>query len=101
MHEFIDPVLGLFSRKLGLYIRAPERSLPEKIRICAHVGEKTADERRQMDDVGGLVLLKYGQGLALAKKGRDARRSIFFSSTKTIFQVEVDLRLYWCQIDIL
>jgi hypothetical protein len=30
-----------------------------------------------MDDVRGLVLLKYGQGLALAAKKRDARRYIF------------------------
>jgi hypothetical protein len=39
-----------------------------------------------MDDVGGLVLLKYGQGLALAEKGRDTRRSIFYFA-KTIFNV--------------
>ncbi len=47
------------NERSGLVLAKTERGgLPEKIRICAHVGEQTADERRQMDDVGGLVLLK-------------------------------------------
>jgi hypothetical protein len=71
--QIYRPSFGLVFAK----IRARERSLPEKIGICAHVGEQTADERRQMDDVRGLDLFKYGQGLALTEKRRDARRSNF------------------------
>ena len=40
--------------------------VPEEVAVGAHVGEQAADQRRQVDHVGGPVLLEYGLGLGLA-----------------------------------